>query len=481
MSFCKFSSQSIISNKTEVDNIFISEFLPYAPDNAVKVYLYGLFKCSSPSSSDNSLERFSKVLKIDEDEIMEIFEFWQNEGLVQILSDDPVEIRYMPLKNVLTNTKKYNVDKYGNFAQKAQEIIEGRMISPSEFGVYFDTIETFHIEPEALLMIMKYCVNTKGENVGYPYIITVAKNWAYDGINTVAEVENRLISYQNISEDLKQVMKDIGTRKIPTIEEKELFLKWTEELGFELGSIRQAIKLNKKPTVKFSFVKLDEILMSYYEMKIFSIPEIEEYEKNKTLMFALAKKVAKELGLYYENYDKIVETYISKWVQMGFDESAVLKIASYCFSCSIRQFQGMDRVMQKFYKLGLLTVSSLQNYFAGILSQDEEIKEILSLCGAERQVNSFDRDFYRNWKENWKFPVEVIKEAASHAAGKAQPMKYINGVLANWNEQDVKTLEKAKEQGQFFVKEKSTEKPKARAYSKEQLDALFDSLEEIEV
>ena len=103
--------------------------------------------------------------------------------------------------------------------------------------------------------------------------------------------------------------------------------------------------------------------------------------------------------------------------------------------------------MQKFYKLGLLTVSSLQNYFAGILSQDEEIKEILSLCGAERQVNSFDRDFYRNWKENWKFPVEVIKEAASHAAGKAQPMKYINGVLANWNEQGVKTLEKAKEAG----------------------------------
>ena len=48
-------------------------------------------------------------------------------------------------------------------------------------------------------------------------------------------------------------------------------------------------------------------------------------------------------------------------------------------------------------------------------------------------------------------------------------------------EQGVKTLEKAKEQGQFFVKEKSTEKPKARAYSKEQLDALFDSLEEIEV
>ena len=100
---------------------------------------------------------------------------------------------------------------------------------------------------------------------------------------------------------------------------------------------------------------------------------------------------------------------------------------------------------RKSYRVILTQQPEDSTYFAGILSQDEEIKEILSLCGAERQVNSFDRDFYRNWKENWKFPVEVIKEAASHAAGKAQPMKYINGVLANWNEQGVKTLEKAKE------------------------------------
>lgn len=480
MSFCKFSTQSIINNKTEVDNIFINDFLPYAPDNAVKVYLYGLYKCGN-SSIDNTIESFSKVLKLSEDEIMEIFEFWENEGLVQILNCEPVEIRFMPLKNILTNTKKYNTEKYGNFSQKAQEIIEGRMISPNEFSEYFDTIETFHIEPEALLMIMKYCVNTKGGNVGYPYIIAVAKNWAYDGVKTVSDVEDRLISYESITEDLKQVLKDLGSKRIPSIEEKDLFRKWTGELGFELGVIRQAIKINKKPTGKLSFVRLDEILMSYFEMKLFSIPEIEEYEKSKSEMFALARKIAKELGLYYESYDKIVEMYVSKWAQMGFGEEAILKIASYCFSSSIRQFQGMDNAMQKFYKLGLITISSIEKYLGEILVQDEEIKEILNLCGAMRPVNSFDRDFFKNWKENWKFSVEVISQAATLANGKSQPMKYINGILANWNEQGIKTLEKAKSQIQIQTTEKTTEKPKSREYSKEQLEALFDSLEEVEV
>lgn len=479
MSFCKFSSQAIINGKTEVDNIFINDFLPYAPENAVKVYLYGLYKCNSPSAYDNSIEGFSKVLKIPQEEIMDIFEFWESEGLVQILNTIPVEIRFMPIKNVLNNTKKFNVSKYGDFAKKAQEIIEGRMISTNEYNEYFDTIEVFHIEPEALLMIMKYCVNTKGANVGYSYIIAVAKNWAYDGVKTVGDVEERLISYEQSGEEMRLVLKALGSKKVPSIEEKELYFKWTKDLGFELGIILKVVELNKKTTAKLSFNRLDEILMSYYEMKLMSISEIQEFETNKKQMLSLAKRVAKELGLYYENYDKIVETYVSKWLAKGFSEKAIEKIASYCFSCSIRKFEGMDEILQKFFKLGLLSVQSLEKYFSEVLLQDEKIKKILSVSGADRAVNSFDRELYRNWTANWNFPTDVIEYGASLSAEKSQPMRYLNGILARWNECGAKTLEEAKKQG--FSSEKKVENVKSRNYSKENLNALFDSLEEVEI
>lgn len=483
MSFCKFSSQSIINNKTEVDNIFINDFLPYAPDNAVKVYLYGLYKCNSSSSYDNTLESFAKVLKISEEEILDIYKFWENEGLVQVINSIPVEIRYMPLKNVINNTKKYNLSKYGNFSDKAQEIIEGRMISPNEYSEYFDTIETFHIEPEAFLMIMKYCVNTKGGTVGYPYIIAVAKNWAYDGVKTVSDVEERLLSYERNSEELKQIYKQLGIKHISTIEEKELYLKWTKEFGFETGFIIEAIKMNKKPGGKISFAKLDEILFSYYEMKISTIAEIEAYETNKEKLFKFAKKISKELGLYYESVEKIVESYISKWLSMGFSEEAILNIAQYCFTCSIRTFEGMNNVIKKFYKLGLLTESSLQKYFQQILKEDEEIKELLSIMGVDRQVNSFDREFYKNWKYNWNISEDLIKEGATYSKDKAQPMKYLNGVLANWHNLGVKTPEQAKNQlgNQASFEKKTDGKIKTRNYTKEDLSALFDSLEEVEI
>jgi DnaD/phage-associated family protein len=475
----------VISNKTEVDNIFINDFLPYAPENAVKVYLYGLYKCNNASSYDNTLESFSKVLKLSEEEILDIYEFWENEGLIQILRTVPIEIRYMPIKNIVNNTKKFNTSKYGDFNLKAQEIIEGRMISPNEYSEYYDTIETFHIEPEALLMIMKYCVNLKGPNVGYNYILTVAKNWAYDNVRTVADVEDRLISYEQYSDNVKLLLKAMGLKKVGGIEEKELYLKWTKELDFSFETIIAVAKMLKKPSTKISFNFLDEKLLKYYEMRLMSIEEIKEFEDNKNNMYDLAKKIAKTLGLYYENYDSIVETYLSKWLSMGFSEEAIEKIAQYCFKNSIRKFENMNLVILKFYKLGLLSLEGLQKYFAEVLSEDEKIKELLLQIGADnRSVNSYDREFYKNWVHNWNISYELINYAASLAAGKSQPMKYLNGILAKWHENKISTLEDAKKVA-IDMPSQERKKPasniKSRDYTKEELNALFDSLEEVEI
>ena len=85
MSFCKLSSESLLNNHTSIDNVFLNEYLPYASDACVKVYLYGLYKCSHSSSADNSIEHFSKVLNMEEADVESAFYYWQDKGLVQIL------------------------------------------------------------------------------------------------------------------------------------------------------------------------------------------------------------------------------------------------------------------------------------------------------------------------------------------------------------------------------------------------------------
>ena len=98
MAFCKFGSEFIANNKTEIDNIFINDYLPSAPESCVKVYLYGLYLCSSGETIDNNLSAFAKHLNMEEEDVESAFYYWQEQGLVQVLSTRPIEIRYIPLK-----------------------------------------------------------------------------------------------------------------------------------------------------------------------------------------------------------------------------------------------------------------------------------------------------------------------------------------------------------------------------------------------
>ena len=479
MAFCKFSSEYVISKETPVDNLFINEFLPYAPAECVKVYLYGLYKCTNSSSYDNTIENFAKVLNLTEEEVEDAFLYWQDEGLVQVLNTCPIEIRFMPLKNVINNTKKYKPEEFSTFNRQVQEILEGRQITPTEYDEYYYLLKTMHFQPEALLMIIKFCTQIKGVNVGYKYIVTVAKNWANEGITTTKSVEERLFTYEQAGSDLEKLLKICGAKRNATLEEREMFLKWTKELGFNYNTIEYVAKL-LKPT-KVNFEKLDARLLKYYEMKKLSIKEIEDYEKEKSEMYTLAREINKKMGLYYENLEPVVENYVSKWLNLGHSSTSLLALADYCFKNSIRTLEGLDSTVLKLYKLGIVSMEAIEEYMQELISLDKEVKEILEKLGISRIVTNQDRTYYKTWKQDWNLSSELIALGVEMSAGKFQPLQYLNKLLSNWHTNSVKTLDEAKN---FIIPEKAPEKVsknKGRSYKKEELDALFDSLEEIEL
>ena len=104
MAFCKFSPSFQSKNQTVIDNVFITEFLPKAPDLCVKAYILGLHKCGMADDNANTLEYFSNVLNICEEDVISIFRYWESEGLVQVLSPEPIEVRYLPLNSTFGTT-----------------------------------------------------------------------------------------------------------------------------------------------------------------------------------------------------------------------------------------------------------------------------------------------------------------------------------------------------------------------------------------
>ncbi|MBQ3494469.1 MAG: DnaD domain protein, partial [Clostridia bacterium] len=472
MSFCKFSSEYVAQNTTAIDNLFINAYLPYAPDSFIKVYVYGLAKCHNADSFDNTLERFCKILNMKTEEVEEAFSYWQDLGLVQILSTTPFEIRYIPTKSAIAKTKKISGNKYEDFNAQVEQLIKGRMPSPTEFFEYYSIMESMHIEIPAMIQIIKYCTVVKGENVGYPYIVAVAKNWAYEGVRTATDVENRLKEYEQNSNFLGELMSVMGIKRLASIEEKELLKKWLEQ-DFEENIILFVAKNIKKSKKRCNFELLDSNLSKYFEMKLFSQIEIENYEQNKQQLYKTAKDITKSLGLYYENLEPVVDNYITKWDSLGYDTPTLTTLANYCFKNSIRTLEQMDSQIQKLFKLGIVSEQSLGQYMGEIVEENQQIKQVLEKLGLYRNVNSYDREIYFVWTKDWEMPQELINHALELANGKTGPMQYANKILATWHTNNVKTIEQAKNialpQSNSAPQKQSKRNYKNREYSKQDL------------
>lgn len=485
MAFCSYSTQLIVENKTTVDNLFISSYMPYASGECVKVYLYGLLLCNDSLESRNTLEEFSKALNLPVQDIESAFLYWQEQGLVQILDTIPKQIKYLPVKNANIKLSKLKDDKYSSFNLQAQEIITERMIMPNEYYEYYVTMESLHIEQTAMLMIMKYCTDLKGGNVGYPYILTVAKNWAREGYTTAEKINEKLIDYEKTNEELTLILRAMQIKRKLDPSERDLYAKW-QNMGFDTGTIIFVVKQQKKLKNSVNFAYLDVLLEKYYSMKLFTSLEIDEYEKQKQQLFGLAKTICKNLGLYYANVEPVVETYIVNWKNLGYDDTTLETISNYCFKSSIRTLEYMNIQIQKFYKLGIVSVDSLNEYLNQIIMQDDEIKQIIEKLGQTRNVNNFDRECYDNWKNNWQMPTELIYFATTYANGKPQPMKYMNKILSTWHTKNITNIEDAKKCEDTPETTKQTQNKtqkdyKERSYTKEEISSLFTSLEEIDI
>ncbi len=482
MSFCTYSTEVIKDDFVRVDNAFIVNHMPDCNPECLRVYLWGLYKCNNPTSVDNTLEGFSRVLNLSEDDVISCFKYWEEVNLVQVLNLDPIQVKYLPVKNSSVNLRKFNKDKYKKFNLGLQELLSGRMITPNEYNQFYYTMESMHIDQDAMLKIVKYCTEQKGENVGYAYILTIAKNWAYQGITTAEAVDNRLIEQQKSTGDIKLVLKSIGIKRNATDDEFNKFITWTRDYDIPLDNI--LIVAKHVDSGMGAFNKLNSYIEKCYTLRLNSEKEINDYFNNEQNLFDLAKSICKNLGVRYDRLDTIVDTYINNWLSLGFDNDTLIKVANYCFISSVRTLQGMNNMIDHLFKLGLVTAQAIDNHIEQLTKDDEKLQHILRLLGLVRSVNASDRVLLKTWVYDWNLSMDIIEYACTQCEGKYLPMQYLNKLLSTYHVNNVKSVDEATKvtlPTNEPKKTTSSKKPTAREYTKSELDALFTNLNEVEL
>ena len=480
MPFSSLSHEALINNNTVIDNMFITDLMPNADELAIKVYLYGLVQCTSKITTNNTLDSFCLALGAERKQITDSIIYLEDIGAIRITKENPLEFEYLPLKTILTKPRKFNPNKYADFISQIENMILSRPLTPNELLKYIEVVEDYKISTDAMLLITKYCVDIKGQNIHSNYILTVAKTWANEGIKTIEQVEEKLKEMEAQTDTMRQIFLALGLKSTPDFEDKQYYIKWSTSWGYDFESILFAAKLCKK---RGGIKKLDSVLDNFYKLGLFTLSDIQNQSEYIEFTRNLAVNINKTLGVYYENIDTIVEQYISEWLNKGYEANGLKLIAIYCLKRNIKNLEGMDNIISDLYSKGIVSANSVQAFFEEEKQKNEKIKQILQKLGTSRMVTNTDRDYYNTWINIWGMSEEIIDFAVQKSIGKSFSFAYLNSLLAAYKENNVKSIEDCEKIANIPTKiatisNNSQIISDKHIYSKEELDNLFDKEDE---
>lgn len=245
--------------KTEVENLFITEFLPTAPGEYVKVYLFGLMYAQHDLEMDVS--KLSRVMKIAEADILAAWGYWAKKGLLKIWHNNDnteYEIEYLSLmedlygrgikeseeNNVSDPSEEDEISKVVNMEIQAifgkYESLTGKMLSTEEARKIGDAIFTYSILPDIMSYSVEYCVSEEKASVNQ--IINTAVNWVKQGCQNLADVREYIAEHSQRITNYNLIFREMGFNRLPNPPDREMMDRWFDEMGFTIKEILEACK-----------------------------------------------------------------------------------------------------------------------------------------------------------------------------------------------------------------------------------------------
>ena len=283
--------RDIFLHRTKVENLFISEYLPDAPGDYVKVFLFGLMYAQYEIKPDRS--ELAKLLGLSEEEIAEAWIYWESRGLVRIIREkdsnneevshivflskieelygklsEPqqaatvssevtaeedlplyVSIDDMDFDEVINNKL---VDRRLRELYEKYHVTTGRTISRQEISKIEDAIKVYGIEPEIFDFAIDYCADL--EKYSIDYIFKVALRWTEDGCRTVEEAKRLLDRHSRRNDCYRQVFKALGFNRLPAPIDREIMDRWFDQMNCSLAEVLDACSAAaglREPNLKY--------------------------------------------------------------------------------------------------------------------------------------------------------------------------------------------------------------------------------------
>lgn len=261
MSFTKGKVKDFFLLTTDVENIFLNEYMPGAPGDFVKVYLYGLLY--GESEVDMSNEVLAKQLRISEKTAENAWDYWESMGVIKKIPKKNKEEKYhydiefinlrelmygkglskdAESEKILSEGKKEETDTFYNQDSRrmitAIENLLGKMLSPRETKEIYSWKTDLGAPDEIIQQAYSYCVEKQKTSVRY--VEKVLMQWMAQGLKTTEEVEEYLEQTGRRQGNYKRVLQSLGMNRGATEAEKRMMDTWFQDMHYNIERVLEA-------------------------------------------------------------------------------------------------------------------------------------------------------------------------------------------------------------------------------------------------
>lgn len=276
------------SSQVSVWADFISEYMPSANGEYVKLYLYGLYGASQGKSlTDEELASLFHILVTD---VENAWSYWEKVGLMERKGEDKVFV-FPKKKDDSLSAKENQAERPPkisagevmremkiNSAMKdtvsmAEQLLE-RPLSSREITSIYDFMNWYGMDGNLVLMLLEYCVSMDKKN--FAYIEKVAQSWHREGINDIKSAEAVIKRANEEKKFAGRCMKIFGLERNFSASELKYINSWKSDFGFSAAMVECAYDITVKNTGKAAFAYMNKILSSWHQKGIKTPADIKE-------------------------------------------------------------------------------------------------------------------------------------------------------------------------------------------------------------
>ncbi|MDD3170155.1 MAG: DnaD domain protein [Eubacteriales bacterium] len=259
MNFKREIIKDVYLRDTNVENIFINEYLTQAPGDYVKVYLFALMYADFDMHMNN--ETIAKHLSMEDEDVLKAWSYWEKMGIIRKHYEKPgdkfrYKVEFLNLKELAYGKKQKSKKAGASVPDRLKELMDddtikdmyseieritGRLFDGREPAEILSWITDYNANPEMIVYAYSYCVKKKNHS-NHKYVAAIVKEWVNQGLKSIDQIEDYLEETDNRHYLYKRVLRALGFLRNATEEEKRIMDTWFDQMGFPIDRVLDACK-----------------------------------------------------------------------------------------------------------------------------------------------------------------------------------------------------------------------------------------------